>query len=309
MLEKLLKYLKRPSLLYLFAAAKGVTNFIPDRVHLAILFRIQIGNRLNLRDPKTFNEKVQWLKLNDRNPLYTTLVDKVAVKQWVSERIGDEYVTKTYQEWSNASDILIDSLPKRFVLKTNHDSGGVVICLDKEIFDLAAAKRFLSKQLESNYFWICREWPYKKVPPKVFAEEYVEADSSIGAGTIDYKFYCFNGEPRFLYLSCGLDDHSTARISFLNLDWSKAEFMRADYQPFNSLPPKPDCFDQMKDLARVLAKDIPFVRVDFFIANGKPRFSEMTFSPCGGFMPFEPKEWDEKIGDMLDLPSSMGKGR
>lgn len=291
---------------YLSLTWRGLTKFVPDGLHLRIMYRALMGEELDLDDPKTFNEKLQWLKLHDRNPLYTTLVDKYRVKQWVAERIGGQYVTPTYAVWERAEDIDISGLPERFVLKTNHDCGGIAICRDRATFDLDAAKEKLAKHLKRNYYWGCREWPYKDVRPLVFAEEYL--DPSMGAdpaaGITDYKFYCFGGEPGYLYVSQGLEDHATARISFLNIgDWSFAPFGRNDYAPFDELPPKPACYDEMEGLARELAAGISFVRADLFVYGGRPRFSEMTFSPCGGFMPFDKPEWDEKLGELLaDVP-------
>lgn len=284
---------------YLSLTFRGVTRFVPDTLHLRLMYCALLGKRLNLDNPATFNEKIQWLKLHDRDPLYTILVDKYNVKRWVAELIGEQYVTPTYAVWGCIEDIDISSLPERFVLKTNHDCGGVVICRDRSTFDLDEAKEKLAKHLKRNYYWGCREWPYKDVKPLVFAEEYLEPGENIQFIT-DYKFYCFDGKPKYLYVSQGLEDHSTACISFLNIsDWSFAPFGRDDYASFTELPEKPDCYDEMERLARKLADDIPFVRVDLFVYEGRPRFSEMTFSPCGGFMPFDKPVWDAKIGELL----------
>lgn len=438
-----------PRLIYNWATSCGLTKWVPDVVHLKMAYHANLDKPLNLDNPQTFNEKLQWLKLHDRNPLYTTLVDKYRVKQWVAERIGERYVTPTYGAWERAEDIDLSALPERFVLKTNHDCGGIAICRDRATFDFEAAKRKLAKHLRTNYYWGCREWPYKDVKPLVFAEEYLEAGRSDGdmvdykimcfggearcaftctgraeadlrvdffdndwnhlpftrhysnaefppeapenlremlslaqelasgipfvrvdfyevagkslfgemtlypgagmeefdpeewdgrlgswielpggggclmsddsmiwvhgacsQGAVscemtDYKFYCFGGEPRYLYVSQGLENHETARISFLSMDWSFAPFSRTDYEPFEELPEKPDCYDEMVGLARRLAEGIPFVRADLFVYQGQPRFSEMTFSPCGGFMTFDPPEWDKRLGDQLELRSLM----
>ncbi len=174
MTNKAMLYLKNPWRLYCAAATRGFTRLVPDEPHLTAMYRGSMGKKLNLGNPVTFNEKLQWLKLHDRNSLYTTLVDKYRVKLWVAERIGEEHVTKTYAMWENAEDIDIDDLPERFVLKTNHDCGGVAICSDRNTFDLDAAKKKLAKHLKTNYYWRTREWPYKNVKPCVFAEEYLD---------------------------------------------------------------------------------------------------------------------------------------
>lgn len=282
---------------------------ISDATALRIMFRLRVGRSLDLERPSTFNAKLQWLKLHDRNPVYSVLVDKVAVKEWVAERIGRQHLVPTLACWENVDDISLVGLPERFVLKANHDSGSVEICRDKELFDLSSAKRRLSRSLRRNFFYVGREWPYKNVKPRVFAESYVEALGGEGstAGQIDYKFYCFSGRPRFLYVSRGLENHHTAQISFLDMDWTFAPFSRRDYASFDELPPKPRSFEAMADCARTLSEGFPFVRVDFFEGDGEYFFSEMTFHPCSGFMQFNPEYWDRRIGDMLVLPKQGGE--
>lgn len=284
---------------------RNLIKIIPDKIYLQLLWKRIFGwkSRPNFDDPRTFNEKIQWLKLHDRKPIYTTLVDKHRVKGWVAEKIGSQYITETYALWERAEDVDVSDLPECFVLKTNHDCGGVVVCRDRGTFDLGVAKRELAAHLKKNYFWEGREWPYKDVKPLVFAEEYLESG---GSGLIDYKFHCFNGEPQFLYISQGLENHATARMDFLDMRWKPMGFSRSDYRRFAELPPRPACFDEMAAIARSLSADIPFVRVDLFENAGRPRFSEMTFHPCSGFMPFEPPEWDARLGELLNLSGVCG---
>lgn len=293
------RLIRNPFLLFPMGAAKGWFHGMDDRKYLKACYRAYFGKKLDLENPQTFSEKIQWLKLNDRNPLYTDMVDKYKVKKWVASKIGDVHVVPTFDMWRTAEEIDISSLPNQFVLKTNHDSGGVVICRDKDKFDIEDAKSFLSAHLQNNFFYVGREWPYKDVEPVVFAEKYLDGFDS--AGMIDYKFYCFNGEPKFLYVSKGLEDHETAAISFLNLDWTRAPFARNDYRPFEILPEKPLSYDVMLHFAHQLSEGIPFVRVDFFEYEGTPYFSEMTFYPCAGFMPFEPDAADSDIGLLLNV--------
>ena len=304
-MNRLAKAIHNPWRVYVYAAGKGFTNWVPDEPHLKAMYRGTMGRKLNLANPLTFNEKLQWLKIHDRNPLYTTLVDKYRVKQWVADRIGSEHVTRTYAMWERSEYIDISGLPDRFVLKTNHDCGGVVICRNRAAFDLGAAKEKLAEHLKTNYFWRTREWPYKDVRPCVFAEEYLELDGGSGfdasRGMVDYKFYCFSGEPQFLYVSQGFENHETTRLSFVNMDWTLAPFTRDDYAPLDCMPEKPGCFDDLVEIARTLSAGIPFVRVDLFVYEGRPRFSEMTFCPCAGWMKFVPDCWDAKVGTLLDL--------
>lgn len=272
---------------------------LPDEVHVKTRFALKMGKKLNLQDPQTFNEKLQWLKLYDRKPEYTTMVDKYEAKKYVADRIGEEYIIPTLGAWDSFDEIDFDSLPNQFVLKCTHDSGGLVICRDKMNFDKAAAKKKIDASLKRNYFLVHREWPYKNVKRRVIAEQYMEdpAEPSL----VDYKFYCFNGTPKFLYVSKGLEDHATASISFLTLDWQFAPYERMDYKPLSVLPPKPKNLEKMTEIARVLCQGMDFLRVDMYEINGKVYFSELTFSPCAGFMPFKEPEYDMEIGQMLTL--------
>lgn len=293
-----------PNALFYSLSGRGLLPMVTDEFYLKHRFKRAMGYPLNLEDPRTFNEKLQWLKLNDRKPLYTMLVDKISVKDWVAERIGYNHIVPTIAVWDKYHDIDFDMLPERFVLKCSHDSGGLAICRNKTTFEYDVAKKKIKRSLRRNYYWSCREWPYKNVKPRILAEEYLENSSDTLCDDnrmTDYKFYCFNGEPKFLYISKGMEEHSSARMSFLTLDWRLAPFSRPDYKPFEVVPKKPTSFGKMIEIARVLSKDIPFVRVDLYEIGENPVFSEMTFSPNGGFMQFIPNEWDRIVGDFLDL--------
>ena len=259
-----------------------------------------MGRELNLDNPETFNEKIQWLKLYDRKPKYTIMVDKIRVKEYVADIIGKEHIIPTLEIWDTVESIDISHLPTQFVLKCSHDSGGLSICRDKNNYDLTSAKKILKASFNRDYYSNHREWPYKDVPKKIFAEKYMYNAGK--DGLVDYKFYCFDGEPKFLYVSEGLENHPTARISFLELDWSFAPYERSDFKTFQYLPKKPSRFDEMIQIARILSKDIPFLRVDLYEINGFVYFSELTFSPCAGYMPFKDYSFDYEIGQLLHLP-------
>ena len=258
----------------------------------------KIFNRsLDVKHPRSFNEKIQWMKLHDRDPRYTALSDKYKAKELVSRIIGEGHVIPTLGVWERFDQIDFDSLPDQFVLKCTHDSGGLVICRDKAGLDLAAAREKIERSLRSNFYYHSREWQYKDIPPRVMAEPYLQDGDN--RELKDYKFYCFDGEPAFLYVSEGLEDHSTAHISFLNLDWTRASFRRADYSDFETLPEKPAHFDEMVALVRQLAEGFRFVRVDMYEVNGTVYFGEMTFTPTSGLVPFIPDEADLEIGKLL----------
>lgn len=435
-------------------AARGLLNWMPDRVYLRILYKARMGKKLNLKNPKTFNEKLQWLKLYDRRPEYTTMVDKYEAKKYVAELIGQDYIIPTLGVWDRFEDINFESLPQQFVLKCTHDSGGLVIVRDKTRLDFEAARARINRSLKCDYFWTNREWPYKNVKPRVIAEKYMVDESdcelkdyrffcfdgfakamfiatdraskteetkfdfhdmdfmplpctnghpnasyeikrpasfekmkelaeklsqdlphvfvdfydingqvyfgeltfshwsgmvqfvpeewdrtfgdwiklpeNIGGGYLiaskgyilwvherkektnsltDYKFYCFNGEPKFLYISQGLENHATASISFLTLDWQFAPYERNDYKPFSQVPSKPSRFEEMLEISRELSNGIPFLRVDLYQIGQKVYFSELTFTPCSGFIPFKNEMHDTEIGKMLQLPQKIRQVR
>ena len=277
--------------------------FIPDEAALRLMYWAALGKRLDLENPKGFNEKLQWLKLHDRRPEYTMLVDKYSVKQWVADRIGSEHVIPTYARWGSAEDIDIADLPKRFVLKTNHDSGGVVICEDREKFDLKAARSKLARSLRSNYYWVGREWPYKDVEPCVFAEEYLESDT---LGDLpDYKLFRFtDGRIVTLLVTDRFTDAGLTK-TFFDEEWKPLPISEGGH-PTRPDAPAPEHFEKMKALTGRLAEGFPFMRVDFYESEGRLLFGEMTLYPNSGFERFDPEGWDAEFGAWIELTGGGG---
>ena len=303
-MKNYMDYILHPIKIINRLAAKNIIK-ISDETYLKLLYKERMGKKINLDNPKTFNEKLNWLKLNDRKNIYTTMVDKYEAKKYVSNLRGEEYIIPTIGKWDKFDEINIDKLPEKFVLKCTHDSGGLSICRSKEKFNIEEARSKINKSLKKNYYYSSREWPYKNVRPRIIAEPYLENHK--GKGLIDYKFFCFNGVPKFLYISEGLENHENASISFLDMDFHRANFKRKDYKEYEIIPKKPINFEKMKELAKILSNGIPFLRVDFYEIKGKVFFSELTFYPCSGFIPFEPEEYDTFIGNMLILPE-IAKG-
>jgi len=300
MLNKVKRYLKNPYLAFGYDLIKTHPNWMSDKYYLSILWKMTMGYNLNWNDPKTYNEKLQWLKLHDHNPLYPILVDKYRVKKWVSEQIGEEYVIPTLFSYSSTDEIDLDSLPDQFVLKCNHDSGSVVICRDKSSFDLSTAKKKLAKALSHNYYWDAREWAYKKVPRCIIAEPYLEDDNS--KELPDYKFFSFDGEVKALFIA-------TDRTN--PLEETKFDFYDTSFNHINvtnghpnaqNTPNKPQSFDKMIQLARVLSKGLPHVRCDFYDVNGHVYFGELTFYHWGGMTKFYPQSFDQQMGEWIKLP-------
>lgn len=280
MFKKINRYIKDPYYSIGYCIIDICPKLMSDKYYLSILWKMIMEYKIDWKTPKTLNEKLQWLKLYDRNPLYTTLVDKYRVKQWVADTIGEQFVIPTLAVYNTVDEIDLAKLPDQFVLKCNHDSGSVVICRDKSNFDLEAAKKKLAKGLSHNFYWDAREWPYKNVKRCVIAEKYIQ-DFEDG-GLVDYKFFCFDGMVDCVMLC--LDRHiKQPKFYFFDRNWNlKRMNIRGKEAPDNFTIPKPKGLDKMFELASVLSKGIPFVRVDFYDVAGDIRFGEMTFYPDGG---------------------------
>ena len=300
MISKIRKIINNPYSIFSPLFYRGHLKWIPDKQALQLWYRSIFGKKLNLKDPKTFNEKLQWLKLYDRNNIYPTIVDKYTAKKYVSDIIGDEYLIKTLGVYDCFEEIDIEKLPNSFVIKCTHDSGGIVICTDKNKLDFTQAKNKIEKSLACNYYYEGREWPYKVIKPRVIVEEYMSNDD--GKQLMDYKFFCFNGHVKCLYVSEG-SHTKNQKLQFFDVTYSPMDCKRKDYLEYNKLPQKPLNFDLMINLAEKLSYGIPHVRVDLYEINNKVYFGEMTLYTCSGFIPFVDEKWDRIFGDYLDLPN------
>ncbi len=279
-----------------------VGGIIPDKAYVKLYYRFSMGKKLNLNNSQTFTEKLQWLKLYDHNPLYTTLVDKYAVKPWVAERIGEQYIIPTLGVWNRFDEIEFEKLPNQFVLKTTHGGGsiGVVICKDKSTFDKAEAKKKLERSMRISGYEKHREWPYKDVPRRIIAEQYLEPDPILN-DLPDYKFFCFNGKPQYCQVVSGRNTKKS--IDFFDKEWNHQPFREPKKFPnANIEPQRPKYLDTMWQLATQLAENKPFVRIDFYEMADGVRFGEITFFPTSGLGIFEPEEYDALLGEMIELP-------
>ena len=225
------------------------------------------------------------------------MVDKYEAKKYVANIIGEEYIIPTLGVYDKFEDINFATLPNQFVIKCTHDSGGLIICKDKTKLNIKEARKKINKSLKRNYFYTGREWPYKNVKPRIIAEQYMVDES--GTELKDYKFFCFNGEPKLLFVA--KDRPYATKFNYYDMDFKKLPF-KQHYKNFNDYIEKPKGFEKMIELSRKLSKDIPHVRVDFYDINGKVYFGELTFYHFSGFEKFEPEEWDRILGDMLKLP-------
>lgn len=272
-------------------------SMLPEKKHLDILFGQAYGRPVNWDNPKTFNEKLQWLKVNNKNPEHTKLVDKYEVREYIKETIGEEYLIPLIGVWDRVEDIDFDSLPDKFVLKCTHGSGCNIICTDKNKLDIKNAKKKLNKWMKTNYYYFSREWPYKNVKPRIVAEKFMKDDNS--SDLKDYKFLCFNGKVKCCLVTSERNSNEL-KLNFFDENWNDLPFENL-YPRTDKKIAKPANYDQMIKLSEILSANNAFLRVDFYDINGKIYFGELTFFHGGGFLIFQPEEWDYKFGDLLNL--------
>ena len=300
-MNKFIKAIKSPSYVFYYLVIK-ITNkypaFLPDSIVIKALFYFEIGYKLNLKHPKTFNEKLQWLKLYQRDPIMTKMVDKYEAKQYVSDRVGEEYIIPTLGVWDSFDNIDFEKLPNQFVLKTTHDSGGVVIVRNKSMLDRKEAREILMKSMKHDFYQKFKEWPYKNVTHRIIAEKYMEDES--GYELKDYKIFCFNGVPKLIQVDFGR--FSKHKRNIYSTDW--------EYLGFSSLYPtdpnikirRPKKLDSMLNIAKKLSKGMPHVRIDLYLIYDQIYFGELTFYHESGFGKFKPEKWDTILGEWIKLP-------
>ncbi len=304
--NKLKKSYKRPQ--YLFSGLlKRFSRFIPDdKTYLSIRWRLSMGYPMPWDNPQTYNEKLQWLKLYDRNPLYTKLVDKYLVKEHIAKVLGEEYVIPLLGVWDNVDDIDFDMLPDQFVIKCNHNSGtGMYICKDKKKMDVRKVRRGLRKGLKQNYYLRNREWPYKDVKPRIIAEKYMEDKRT--SELRDYKFFCFDGVVKCLFIASERSNSdNTVCFDYFDLNYNHLPIKRG-HPNAKVMPEKPLNFEKMIDIASRLSKGMPSVRIDLYEVDGQVYFGEYTFTHGGGFVRFQPNKWDMVFGEWIKLPEKKSK--
>lgn len=272
-----------------------------DEKYLKLSYRLRIGKALDLDHPKSFNEKIQWLKIHDRKEKYTNLVDKIKAKEIVGKIIGEEHIIKTLGVYEKYEDIDFTKLPNRFIIKCNHNSGGVIIVNDKSKMDHKKLKKHFDKLLTKNYYYDCREYPYKNIHPMILIEENIQNEDCLDQIS-DYKLMCFNGQVKCSFVCSNRDKPGGLCVNFYDKDWNPMPFKR--HYPKNPVEfEKPKLYEEMVCLAEKLSADIPFVRVDFYVIRNQIYFGELTFYPGSGLEEFTPEEWDLKLGEMLDLSS------
>lgn len=302
-MKSLCEYIKHPRYIGLALLTNSkLSSCLPDKLFLSLRYYFDTGHRLHLSDPKLFGEKIQWLKLYNRKAEYSLMVDKVEAKKYVSHIVGEQYIIPNIAVWDTPDQIDFDKLPDKFVLKTTHGGGsaGVIICKDKSKLNIDEVKQKLSFALKLCLYKSQREWPYKNVPKRILAEKFMEDDQN--DDLLDYKFFCFNGEPKLCQVIGNRRTNET--IDFYDMDWNHIPGL-VGLNPNVSNSPivhnQPQTFETMKEIACKLSSSIPFARIDLYEINGNCFFGEITFYPNGGLGRFYPQKWNEIIGSWIDL--------
>lgn len=296
--KKLFKYLFTKPTLIMRIGWDYLAPVLPDEFFTKVRFKLTMGYWMDFNNPQTYNEKLQWLKLNDIHPEFTKLVDKIDAKEYIAKKVGKQYIIPTIATWNSVDEINWDTLPNQFVIKSTNDSGGVVVCKDKSRLNIQQAKQKLKKLGKRDYSQISKEYPYKAVPHRFIAEEYMEDES--GFELKDYKIFCFDGKAKFLFVATGRQSNDI-RFDFFDIEYNHLPVING-HPNADSIPSKPVNFDKMIDLAEQISNGMRHVRVDLYNINGKIYFGELTFFHWSGIVPFEPFEWDVKFGEFLKLP-------
>ncbi|MFD2131650.1 ATP-grasp fold amidoligase family protein [Pseudogracilibacillus auburnensis] len=281
---------------------KRVFNWLPDKYYLKLLYWGETGKKLNLVNPQTYNEKLQWLKLYNRKPEYTKYVDKYAVRSYIAEIIGDEYLIPLIGVYNSIDEIDWNSLPEKFVLKCTHGSSANIICTNKKELNIKDVKGKLNKWMKKNWYWFGREWPYKQVRPRIICEKFIEQND--GDELRDYRFFCFNGEPKFITVDFSITNKKKTRRNLYDLEWNLMDEEISYPKELGIKVKKPEKLCEMINLSKKLSANIPHLRVDFYYIKEKIIFGEMTFFHQSGMGQIRPTKFDNQIGEWLKLPKT-----
>ena len=298
-IAKIVKYITDDKYRFVLNNNFGLYRHMDDEEYLKRMFYCCHGYYPDLKNPKTFSEKLQWLKLHDRKDYYPLMVDKYEAKKTVGKIIGEDYIIPSLGIYEHFDNIDFNTLPDQFVIKCTHDSGGLVICDNKKSFDISGARRKISGHFKNNYYYLGREWPYKNVSPRILIEKYMSDGST---SLSDYKIHVFNGKARLILVCRDRFESTGLTEDFFDENWNHLELRRPKHPNASKIPNRPSDLELMIKLAERIAVDIPFVRVDFYVIEKKVFFGEVTFYPASGYIPFEPTSWDEKMGNWLELP-------
>lgn len=303
---KISDFISNPAYFVTSPASKGWLDWVPDSIYLKLLYKVVFNRRLNLKHPVGYNEKLQWIKLNDRRPEYVQMVDKYEVRSYIEQTIGSEYLIPCLGLYESVEEIDYSKLPNQFVLKCTHDSGSVEICKDKSCFNIEDSKRRLGAACRRNYYSTYREWPYKEVKPRIIAEKYMMDEESQDLS--DYKIMCFNGKAKVIEVHENrFSDEKVHTQTFYDREWNILPISQPGFNLIEIPSKKPAQLEELIRLSEILAKDIYHVRVDWYIVNEKIYFGEITFFDGSGFDAFTSYEMEEYLGNLIKLPCDKEK--
>lgn len=278
-----------------------VLSFLPDKMFLQLHYFLTVGKFINFKNPQTYTEKLQWLKLNEKNVEYCNLVDKLAVRDHISAVWGEQHLFPLLGVWDSFDDIDFSSLPEQFVLKCNHDSGSTKVIKSKSSLrekDFKELRKHFNTRIKRDYFYACREYPYKNLNRHIIAEAYMIDESKPDKSIEDYKFFCFDGEPKIMFVAT--ERNIDVKFDFFDMDFNHLDIVNIHPQSNKSIK-KPEKFDEMKEIAAMLSKGMKQVRIDLYELNGEIYFGEYTFFHGAGFGEFHPYEWELRLGEWIDL--------
>ena len=298
-MKKILKGIRNPKSAFLYLLKFKISRLLTDSMYTRIKYYLKVGKKLNLENPQMFNEKLQWLKLNDRNNLYTTLVDKYEVREYIEKTIGSEHLVPLYGVFDSPKNINFDELPEQFVLKANHTSGDFFICKNKNEINQEELLKLLNSWMKREYFWVQREWPYKNVVPKIICEQLLVQDDT--EELRDYRVFCFHGEPKFIAIDFSINDKNKVRRNLYDLEWNLLDAQISYPQELEIKINKPEKLDEMLNFSREISRDLPHSRIDFYYIKGHIYFGEITFYHQAGFGMITPPEFDQKLGEWIKI--------
>lgn len=285
----------------LLTMAKRSLFFLPDKMYIRLYYRLRTGRKLNMKNPETFNEKIQWMKFNYRFPLQSVVSDKLLVRDYVRKKVGEKYLIPLLGKWERFDEIDFQRLPSQFVLKCNHDSGGLVVCRNKQKLDYKKTKRKIERSLKSNFYTVGREYQYRNIKPVILCEKFISENGKV---PVDYKIYCFNGKPDVMLVCRNRFSHDSHKAEYLFYDqnWNFLPWIKGDERKKDPKLPKPENMEEMMEVARKLSEDFIYARVDLYNVNGKIYFGEITLSPNSGFYSGLTEETDRRLGDKIQIP-------
>lgn len=295
---RLIRLLKDPRIIILKMIGQGMFEWMPEERIIKIMYKIKMNKDIDLEKPTTFNEKMQWLKLYDRKDEYTIMVDKYEARNYIADKVGKEYLVPLLGVWDNFDEISFDDLPNQFVLKTTHDSGGVIVCQNKSELNWEKARKKINKCLKTNYYYRGREYPYKNIKPRIIAEKYL---ASPEGDLKDFKIMCFNGKPKIILTCSERFYDSGLKLDFFDTEWNHLDVCRPKASNSSHKIERPTHLEEMLFISKEIAKDMSFVRVDFFEVNNKIYLGEITLYPSSGFEAFVPESFDNILGNILEL--------